>query len=206
MTIKKELCLELRKLRHRHVLVLFLMTFVLIFAWMCWCLKDMDSSKTNDIFAVIFMNLLLMNTILCPIVIAALASHVRYGTIRKYLQVALYHPEARTYLSGQGHGWKRCFSRIQPDADHSVRSSGSPLRNCLHEFQQVRKCPWATCSCLFCHLYCLSDCDNSVWRMDDEEAKRCRLNHQFSKKARVQHSPRMLNSQLLLISDRTICI
>lgn len=76
MTTRKEFCLELRKLRHRHVLVLFLITFALIFAWMCWCLKDIDSSKTNDIFAVIFMNLLLMNTILSPIVIAALASRM----------------------------------------------------------------------------------------------------------------------------------
>lgn len=76
MTTRKEFCLEVRKLRHRHILVLFLITFTLIFAWMCWCLKDIDSSKTNDIFAVIFMNLLLMNTILCPIVIAALASRM----------------------------------------------------------------------------------------------------------------------------------
>lgn len=76
MTLRKEFSLELRKLRHRHIFVLFFLTFALITAWTYWCLKDMDSSKTNDIFAVIFSNLLLMNTILCPIIIAALASRM----------------------------------------------------------------------------------------------------------------------------------
>lgn len=76
MTMNTELRLELQKLRHRHLPALFILTFALITIWMCWCLKDMDSSKTNDVSAVIFCNLLLMNTILCPVVIAALASRM----------------------------------------------------------------------------------------------------------------------------------
>lgn len=76
MTVYTELRLELQKLRHRHLPALFILTFALITIWMYWCLKDMDSSKTNDVSAVIYCNLLLMNTILCPVVIAALASRM----------------------------------------------------------------------------------------------------------------------------------
>lgn len=76
MSVNTELRLELQKLRHRHIPALFILTFGLITIWMCWSLKDMDSSKTNDVTAVIFLNLLLMNTILCPVVIAALASRM----------------------------------------------------------------------------------------------------------------------------------
>lgn len=76
MTIKKEFCLELQKMRHRHIPALFIITFSIIAAWMGWCLKDLDLSKTNDGAALVFLNLLLMNTILCPVVVAALASRM----------------------------------------------------------------------------------------------------------------------------------
>lgn len=71
-----EFHLEMQKLRHRRIPILFFLTFLVITAWMSWCLKDWDGSKTNDAAAMIFMNLLLMNTILCPVVIAALASRM----------------------------------------------------------------------------------------------------------------------------------
>lgn len=76
MAIKAEFYLELRKLRHRHIPILFFLTYGLITAWMIWCLKDLDPAKTNDVTALVFINLLLMNTILCPIVMAALASRM----------------------------------------------------------------------------------------------------------------------------------
>lgn len=40
-------------------------------------MNDLDPSKTNDISAMVFINLLLMNTILCPIIMAALASRMQ---------------------------------------------------------------------------------------------------------------------------------
>lgn len=73
---RTEFYLELRKLRHRHIPALFFLTFLIIAAWMVWCLKDLDPAKTNDVTALVFINLLLMNTILCPVVVAALASRM----------------------------------------------------------------------------------------------------------------------------------
>lgn len=76
MTRKKEFCLELRKLRHRHTPALFVAVFALISAWMAWCLKDMDVSRISDPTALIYINMLLMNTILYPITAAVLASRM----------------------------------------------------------------------------------------------------------------------------------
>lgn len=76
MTIRKEFGMELCKLRHRHIPAMFLLTFALIAAWLYWCLGDLDLSKTNDGAAMVFINLLLMNTILCPVMVAALASRM----------------------------------------------------------------------------------------------------------------------------------
>lgn len=76
MTLKKEFCLELRKLRHRHTPALFFAVFALISAWMAWCLNNMDVSRLSDPAAMIYINLLLMNTILCPITAAVLASRM----------------------------------------------------------------------------------------------------------------------------------
>lgn len=96
MSHKKELCLELRKLRHRHTLMLFLMTFAIIAAWMSWCLQDLDLSRTNDASALAFSNLLLMNTILCPVMEAALASQMcdmeQIGNTYKWL-CTIQNPE-----------------------------------------------------------------------------------------------------------------
>lgn len=71
-----EFFLEMHKLRRRHIMAMFLMTFAVIAAWLGWCLKDMDLSRTNDGAAMIYINLLLMNTVLSPVVIAALASRM----------------------------------------------------------------------------------------------------------------------------------
>ena len=76
MTRKTEFYLEMKKLKHRYVPLLFLLTFAVIGLWMAWCLKDLDPSKTNDMPAVIYINLLLMNTILCPVLFAAAASRM----------------------------------------------------------------------------------------------------------------------------------
>ncbi|MFR6349247.1 MAG: ABC transporter permease [Enterocloster aldenensis] len=76
MSKKTEFALEMRKLRRRHIPILFLMVFVLITAWTYWCIDDLDVSRLNDVSAMVFTNLLLMNTILCPIVMAALASRM----------------------------------------------------------------------------------------------------------------------------------
>ena len=76
MSIKTEFILEMRKLRRRHIPLLFLMIFALITAWTCWCMDDLDITRLNDASAMLFTNLLLMNTILCPIVLAALASRM----------------------------------------------------------------------------------------------------------------------------------
>lgn len=76
MSKKTEFSLEMRKLRRRHIPLLFLMVFALITAWTYWCIDDLDISRLNDVSAMVFTNLLLMNTILCPIVLAALASRM----------------------------------------------------------------------------------------------------------------------------------
>lgn len=76
MKRKTEFYLEMKKLRHRHIPLLFLLTFAVIALWMGWCLKDLNLSKTNDMSAVIYLNLLLMNTILCPLLFAATASRM----------------------------------------------------------------------------------------------------------------------------------
>ena len=121
MIYKKEICLELRKLRHRHTPALFLAVFALISAWMAWCFHDMDISRINDPAAMIYINMLLMNTILCPITAAVLAQpHVRHGTNRRYLQMALHHAEAGTYLPRKGSGGNRLYGCIQPDGNGAV--------------------------------------------------------------------------------------
>lgn len=96
MTLKKEFLLELHKLRHRRTSAIFLLTFALIAIWMYWCIHDLDLSRTNDATAIVYMNLLLMNTILCPIAVAALASRLcdmeQAGNTLKWL-CAIQKPE-----------------------------------------------------------------------------------------------------------------
>ena len=95
MSKKTEFALEMRKLRRRHIPILFLMVFVLITAWTYWCIDDLDVSRLNDVSAMVFTNLLLMNTILCPIVMAALASRMcdmeQMGNTYKWLCTCLLY-------------------------------------------------------------------------------------------------------------------
>lgn len=76
MTKKTEFYLEMKKLRRRNLPLLFLVTFAAIALWLGWCLKDLDATRTNDMSAVIYINLLLMDTILCPVMLAAAASRM----------------------------------------------------------------------------------------------------------------------------------
>lgn len=76
MTRTTDFYLEMKKLKHRYLPLMFLLTFAVIGLWLSWCLKDLDPSKTNDMTAVIYLNLLLMNTILCPVLFAAAASRM----------------------------------------------------------------------------------------------------------------------------------
>ena len=62
---------EAKKLRRRRLPLLFFMVFLLIAAWILWCLDDLDTSRLNDVGAMLYINLLLMNTILSPVVLAA---------------------------------------------------------------------------------------------------------------------------------------
>ena len=76
MTLKTEFMLELHKLRHRRVPLMFLALFAILALWLMWCMDDVDPSRFNDVGALLYINLLLMNTILCPIILAALASRM----------------------------------------------------------------------------------------------------------------------------------
>ena len=67
---------EAKKLRRRRLPLLFFMVFLLIAAWILWCLDDLDTSRLNDVGAMLYINLLLMNTILSPVVLAAAASRM----------------------------------------------------------------------------------------------------------------------------------
>ena len=53
MSIKTEFILEMRKLRRRHIPLLFLMIFALITAWTCWCMDDLDITRLNDASAML---------------------------------------------------------------------------------------------------------------------------------------------------------
>ncbi|XBX08519.1 ABC transporter permease [Enterocloster clostridioformis] len=107
MSIKTEFILEMRKLRRRHIPLLFLMIFALITAWTCWCMDDLDITRLNDASAMLFTNLLLMNTILCPIILAALASRMcdmeQMGNTYKWIctmQTLLFWAVSRSYGGG----------------------------------------------------------------------------------------------------------
>ena len=47
MSIKTEFILEMRKLRRRHIPLLFLMIFALITAWTCWCMDDLPCGRES---------------------------------------------------------------------------------------------------------------------------------------------------------------
>ena len=121
MSKKTEFALEMRKLRHRHIPLLFLMVFALITAWTYWCIHDLDASRLNDVSAMVFTNLLLMNTILCPIVLAALASRMcdmeQMGNTYKWLCT---HAETGAYLPGKSDGRQFLYHPVHSHADNSV--------------------------------------------------------------------------------------
>lgn len=70
------LLLELKKLRRRYVPAMFLACLGLMAAWMWWVVRDLNPASLNDPSAMLYLNLLLMNTILSPIVLAAAASRM----------------------------------------------------------------------------------------------------------------------------------
>lgn len=76
MTMGIEFRLELHKMRRRGIPLLLFAAFSLISTWILWCLKDLNPTGTNDPSATLFLNLLLMNTILCPVAVAAMASRM----------------------------------------------------------------------------------------------------------------------------------
>ena len=113
MIYKKEICLELRKLRHRHTPALFLAVFALISAWMAWCFHDMDISRINDPAAMIYINAFNEYHSVPHHSSSPGQPHVRHGTNRRYLQMALHHAEAGTYLPRKGSGGNRLYGCIR---------------------------------------------------------------------------------------------
>lgn len=72
----KNLKVEFQKFHRRHMWLLFFLSFALICAWMLWCVKDLDLTKLNSTTAMLEINLLLMNTIVTPLVLATTASRM----------------------------------------------------------------------------------------------------------------------------------
>lgn len=70
------LTIELKKIRRRHIGLLYLALLVLILAWMSWCLKDMDDVILSQGYYLMLLNLPLMNAILLPTVLAAVCSRI----------------------------------------------------------------------------------------------------------------------------------
>ena len=76
MKIGTVFCLEQLKLRRRGIPLLFTAVFLLIALWMEWAFEESDAGTINDQRIMIYLNLLLMTTILVPITLAALASRL----------------------------------------------------------------------------------------------------------------------------------
>ena len=72
----KNLKAEFQKFHRRHMWLLFFLSFALICAWMLWCVKDLDLTKLNSTTAMLEINLLLINTIVTPLVLATAASRM----------------------------------------------------------------------------------------------------------------------------------
>lgn len=70
------LTIELKKIRHRHIGLMYLALLILISAWMLWCLKDMDEVALLQGYYLMLLNLPLMNAILLPTVLAAVCSRI----------------------------------------------------------------------------------------------------------------------------------
>lgn len=70
------LTIELKKIRRRHIGLLYLALLALILTWMSWCLKDMDDVILSQGYYLMLLNLPLMNAILLPTVLAAVCSRI----------------------------------------------------------------------------------------------------------------------------------
>lgn len=70
------LSVELRKIRRRHMGLLFLAPLLLMFAWLAWILKGMDEAVLHQGYYLLLMNLPLMNAIIMPTVFAAACSRI----------------------------------------------------------------------------------------------------------------------------------
>lgn len=104
--MKLVLILELKKLRRRYIPAMYLACLILMAAWMWWVVRDLNPSSLNDPAAMLYLNLLLMNAILCPIVLAAAASRMcdieQQGNTWKWL-CTLQKPE-QIYLGKSAAG------------------------------------------------------------------------------------------------------
>lgn len=67
---------ESLKLKRRYVYLMFAVSFFVIVLWTCYSLNDLDFNKLSGVFAMTNTNLLLINTIISPVIIAALASRL----------------------------------------------------------------------------------------------------------------------------------
>ena len=72
----KFLLVEFKKQKGQHSFFLFLLVFAFTVLWLLWCLDDLDFSRFNDVTGLLMTNLLLMNTILLPLVLAVFASRL----------------------------------------------------------------------------------------------------------------------------------
>ncbi len=85
----KFLLVEFKKQKGQHSFFLFLLVFAFTVLWLLWCLDDLDFSRFNDVTGLLMTNLLLMNTILLPLVLAVFASRLadveRLGNTYKWL-------------------------------------------------------------------------------------------------------------------------
>lgn len=70
------LFIEQRKIRRRHVGLLYLAPLILIMVWMAWCLRDMDDVILRQGYYLMLLNFPLMNAIILPTVLAAVCSRI----------------------------------------------------------------------------------------------------------------------------------
>lgn len=70
------LTIELKKIRRRHIGLIYFALLILLSAWMVWCLRDMDEVVLSQGYYLMLLNLPLMNAILLPTVLAAACSRI----------------------------------------------------------------------------------------------------------------------------------
>lgn len=97
MKMETVLWLEWLKLRRRGIPLLFAAVFLLTALWMGWSFGKSDASGINDQRIMIYLNLLLISTILVPITLAALACRLcdmeQMGNTYKWI-CTIEEPEA----------------------------------------------------------------------------------------------------------------